>query len=126
MTEQKSNLVYIVEDDEFLGKIIDSHFKYTDLTTVLIKDGLEALETIKQKKPDLLILDIFIPGMNGLELLAELRKDESTKNIKVLVFSNNGEKESKDKAEELGAKFIIKFSTNPDEIVEMVKKELGE
>jgi len=125
MTEAKKKIVYLVEDDEFLGSVLSDHLIKSGFDATLITSGDKALETIKGNVPDILLLDIFLPGLNGLELLEELRKDESTKNLKVFVVSNTDQSDSRNKAKELGADFIIKAATTPGEIIDLVKKALG-
>lgn len=117
--------VYIVEDDMLLGQILHMQLKKSGFQTELITSGDKASDILKIDAPDLLLLDIFLPGMNGLDLLDQLRKSDSTKELQVVVISNTDQIDSRNRAKELGADFIIKASTTPDAIVEVVKQKLG-
>ncbi len=120
-----SEVVLVVEDDAFLGRVISEQLRQAHINAVQFTSAEVALEAAKKKQPDLIVLDIFLPGMNGLDMLAELRKDEQTKNIKVLVVSNTDDTKDRDRAKELGASFMIKGATSPDEIVAAVKANLA-
>lgn len=117
--------ICIVEDDVLLGQILLSQFQNSGFDTNLITAGDDALTSLTQKTPDLLLLDIFLPGMNGLDVLDRLRKNEGTKDLQVVVVSNTDQIDSRTRAADLGADFVIKASTTPDGIVEMVKKKLN-
>lgn len=123
-SETNKKEVYIVEDDSFLGTLLSEQFEEANIEVTVITSGTEAVEAIKNNPPDLLLLDIFIPGINGIELLENIRNDENTKNIKVIIISNSDQPESRARAGELGARFVVKAMTSPGEIVEMAKEVL--
>lgn len=122
-TNLSSKKVFIVEDDTFLGKILTENMSES-VKVSLYPNGEEALTALKTELPDMLVLDIFLPGINGLDLLEQLRKDERTKNLKVMVVSNTDEKKDRDRATSLGATFLIKAMTEPQDIVNAVIDEL--
>lgn len=117
--------IYIVEDDVLLGQILYNQFKISGFQTELITSGDKVFDIVKGKTPDIILLDIFLPGMNGLDVLDQLRKDEVTKSVQVVVVSNTDQIDSRNRARDLGADFIIKASTTPDRIVDIVKDKLG-
>lgn len=89
-------------------------------------DGSKVLNAVKEQKPELLILDIVLPEMDGWEILKELGKDPQFSTLKVMVFSNLGQKAEVEKGIKLGAvKYLIKADYTPSEVVEEVKKLLG-
>lgn len=91
----------------------------------IARDGLEGLKTMKEANPDLVLLDIVMPKMGGLEVMEEMAKDRSLKKIPVLVISNSGQPVELDKAKELGARdWLIKTEFNPQEVVEKIKKQI--
>lgn len=122
-TNLSSKKVFIVEDDTFLGKMLVQNMS-EHVQVALYPNGEEALSALKTESPDMLVLDVFLPGVNGLDLLDQLRKDERTKNLKVLVVSNTDEKKDRDRATSLGATFLIKAMTDPQDIVDAVLNEL--
>ncbi len=119
-TQNSSKKVFLVEDDVFLSSIMTSKMAEHHLDVQAFASGEALMEGLKACTPDVLVLDIFLPGKNGLEILKDLRADEKTKNLKVFVVSNTDEKKDRDVATELGAKFIIKAVTDPEEIVKEI------
>ncbi|MES2087559.1 MAG: response regulator [Patescibacteria group bacterium] len=114
--------VVIVEDDVFLGKLLAKHLQQSGMKVFLIDRGDGAQEIIKSDVPDLLVLDIFLPGVNGLDLLESLRKDPVTKNLAVLIVSNTDQVQDRERAKSLNASFLTKALVTPMSIVEHVKK----
>lgn len=127
--------ILLVEDDPFLIDIYKTKFKEENFNLEVIRNGSEALKKIKEKNlhplkykkvwPDLLILDIVLPEMDGWQILEQLNKDEKLREIKVIIFSNLGQKEEVEKGLKLGAsKYLVKAYFTPSEVIEEVKKIL--
>lgn len=112
--------IFIVEDDAFLGSILNSKASTDTLKSHLFTSAEDAFTAMAAKIPDVLILDINLPGMNGLKALEKIRADERLKDIRVLVVSNTDEKKDRDEATRLGAGFLIKAMTEPADIVKAV------
>ena len=90
-------------------------------------DGEEGLELAVSEKPDLIILDMILPKMNGFEVLQELKNNPKTKNIPVVILSNLGQESDVDRAMSLGAvDYLIKTDFSINEVVEKISKYLGE
>ena len=114
--------ILIVEDDKFLRELIAKK---------LIKEGYEVEEAIdgedgvrKAKKimPDLILLDLILPGIDGFEVLQRIKEDQKTALIPVVILSNLGQKDEIEKGLNLGAvDFLIKAHFTPEEIVEKIK-----
>lgn len=86
-------------------------------------DGKEAIEKIKDKKPDLIVLDILMPKMDGKEVLKKIKSQKELKTIPVIVLTNVGEQDSVKEVLNLGANdYLIKSNFTPDEVVEKVKE----
>ncbi len=114
-----------VEDDIFLSDIISRKLSNENAILVHATNGSEAISIVEKEKPDVILLDILLPGKSGFEILAELKAKDSTKNIPVILLSNLGQKSDIDKGEKLGAiKFLVKATVTLDEIVDEVKKVL--
>jgi DNA-binding response OmpR family regulator len=116
--------VTVIEDDLMLASIIIRHLKDEKIETNLITRGDHALDTLKRVVPDVVILDIFLPGQNGLDLLSAMREDPDLKKVRVLVVSNTDQKKDRERAVGLGASFMLKAGVTPHDIVEQVKKML--
>lgn len=117
--------VLIVEDDKFLIDLLIMQLSKQKFKAYHAKDGEEAIKIANEKKPNLILLDIILPGMNGFEIIEQLKKGEITKDIPVIFMSNLGDKEDIEKGKSLGAKdFIVKANFSLDEIMEKIKEEL--
>jgi len=117
--------ILLVEDDPFLIEIYTTKFKQVGFSIEKVEDGEECLRKLKEKTPDLLLLDIVLPNLNGWEILRKMKEDDNLKNIKVVILSNLGEKQDIEKGIKLGAiKYLVKAHYTPSEVVEEVKKIL--
>ena len=116
--------ILLVEDDPFLIDIYTTKFKEMGFSIEVASDGRQAMHKLSvDRKPDLVLLDIVLPRLDGWEILAELRDKKITPGLKVVVLSNLGQQSEIDKAFALGAtRYLIKAHYTPSEIVEEVKK----
>lgn len=122
---RKSKKILVVEDDKFYASIFKKHLIIPNVEIVLAADGVEALKLTKEIKPDLILLDLILPRMNGFEYLKAVKEDESINKIKIMVLTNLGQEEDRQKAIDLGAvDFIIKSNVTFGEIEKRVKKNL--
>jgi|GEM_PF-652074 DNA-binding response OmpR family regulator len=120
--------VLIVEDDSMLSEIYQKKFKSQDsFEVVSANSGTEAIKKAKEEKPDLVLLDLVLPEMDGFDVLEQIKKDPTLSNTKVVPFSNLSEEDNEKKLRELGADgFIAKSEHTPQELLEEVKKILKE
>ena len=117
--------ILLVEDDPFLVEIYTTKFKEAGFSVAVATDGKESLKKMKEKVPDLLLLDIVLPDLNGWEVLGEIKKDDKLNNLKIVILSNLGEKDEVEKGLKLGVKkYLVKARYTPSEVVEEVKKIL--
>jgi DNA-binding response OmpR family regulator len=118
--------ILIVEDDAVLGDIIFRKLSANNYQAKLIKDGEEGLRQVKEFKPDLVLLDIVLPKMNGYEFLEALRKDTEIANTAVIVLSNSGQPVEISRVLALGVKdYLIKADLSPDEVLSKVEHEFA-
>ena len=114
--------ILIVEDDNFVAEVYLAKLSEMGYETVLAQNGEEGLAELKKGKIDLILLDILMPIMNGIEMLEEVKKNEEWKNIPVILLTNIGEKESIQKVREMGVKnYLIKSHFTPAEVIEKVE-----
>jgi len=115
-----------VEDDKFLADIIKRKFAATKCTLFYFTEGLEALEIIKKEIPDIIMLDILLPGIDGFEILEKIKSNPNTKNIPVILLSNLGQPSDIKRGKELGVThFMIKATVTPDDIIDKIKEILS-
>ncbi|MBI2989666.1 MAG: response regulator [Candidatus Magasanikbacteria bacterium] len=126
MAGTKKIYILLVEDDTFLANIYKTKFEMEGFKVVVAINGTLALEEVKKKHPQLILLDILLPKMDGFSVLEHLKSDEKTKNIPVILLTNLGQKDDVDKGLALGAvDYLIKAHFKPSETVDKVKKVLG-
>ncbi len=117
--------VLIIEDDVFLGDVLLQKLKNDGYDAFLCRDGVEGLKKISEWKPDLLLLDIILPNMNGYEILEAKIKDPAISAIPVIVISNSGQPVELSRLLSLGVKqYLVKAQFEPNEVLVKVKAEL--
>ena len=122
-TVRKGIKVLVVEDDLFLQSLLKERFEKAGLEYVFCANGLSVAAKVKEFKPEVIILDLMLPDKSGLEILAELKRDEAAKSIPVIVFSNKDTEDEKSKAKELGAEnFFVKVKTDLSELIHAMNK----
>ncbi|MBM3257969.1 MAG: response regulator [Candidatus Nealsonbacteria bacterium] len=115
--------ILLVEDDPFLIDIYSTKLKDSGFSVEVASDGEQALEKVKAKKPDLVLLDIVLPKISGWEILRKIKSEADLKNLKIIILSNLGQKEEVEKGMDLGVlKYLIKAHYTPSQVVEEIKK----
>lgn len=128
MNEETKNIsvlegktVMWVEDDAFLSDIIARKLSNKNCTLLRASNADETFNILKDNTPDIIMLDILLPGMNGYEILEKLKGDDKTKKVPVIILSNFGQKSEVEKGMKLGAeKFLIKATLTLDEIIDEI------
>ncbi len=117
------NHVLVVEDENFLIRALEDNLTTEGYTVDIAENGEEALEKIKRRKPDLILLDILMPKRDGFYVLEEMKKNPEWKLIPVIVLSNLGEDTAIKRALEMGADdFLVKSQHPIGEVIEKVKE----
>lgn len=125
MPNEKKKIL-LVEDDRFLSEMYATKLTGSGFEVEVAYDGKEGLAKIKEFMPNLILLDIVLPKMDGFEILQKIKKEESLKSIPVIALTNLGQKEEVEKGLALGASdYIIKAHFTPTEVVAKVKRLLG-
>ncbi|MDD5750255.1 MAG: response regulator [Candidatus Pacebacteria bacterium] len=119
--------ILIVEDDKFLRELmvrkLSTEQGFEVSSTV---DGESGLKTMKEIKPDLVLLDLILPGIGGFEVLARMKDDISLASVPVIILSNLGQQDDVEKGLKLGAvDYMVKAHFTPNEIIEKVRQVLA-
>ena len=118
--------VAIIEDDIAISQMYRIKFEAEGYNVETADNGKVGLELIDSMKPDIVLLDLMMPIMTGDVMLAELRKTDYGKNLKVIILTNMGEQEVPATVKELGVSaFILKADMTPRQVAEIVKKTLS-
>jgi DNA-binding response OmpR family regulator len=117
--------ILLVEDDPFLVDIYTTKLKENGFSVEVSLDGDDCMRKLQEKLPDLMLLDIVLPSVDGWEIIRKVKKEDKLKDLKVVILSNLGQKGEVEKGLKLGAsKYLIKAHYTPSEVVEEVKKIL--
>ncbi|OGZ97772.1 MAG: hypothetical protein A3G49_03620 [Candidatus Sungbacteria bacterium RIFCSPLOWO2_12_FULL_41_11] len=117
--------VLIVDDDQFILDMYVLKFKEAGFDTKAASEGMAAVEYVKNEFPDLVLLDIVLPNMDGFDILKTLAKEKILAKTKVVLLSNLGEKKDIEKGLALGAvDYIVKAHHTPSEVVAKVEEIL--
>ena len=117
--------VLIIEDDKYLNDLLSKKLQDEGFNLFSATDGEQGLKLAKEETPDVILLDLLLPGMHGFEFLETVKKDPKTKSIPVVIISNLGQKEDIEKGLALGAAdYLVKAGVTLDGIVAMVNKVL--
>lgn len=110
--------ILIIEDNEYLGRMYENLLSLESYSVQWVASGEDGMSRAEEFKPDLILLDVIMPKINGVQVLQKLKDDSQTKNIPVVILTVVGEKEVIDKCMKLGASgYIIKSTVNLDQLL---------
>lgn len=118
--------VLLIEDDPMIYRLYQKLFTLEGFEIEIAENGNVGLKKLNEAKPDILLMDIMMPEMNGLEMLAKVKEDPETKDIPVVVLTNIADMNITQMALQKGAVLcIIKSQTEPEEVINSVKAVLS-
>lgn len=118
--------IAIIEDDPTISQMYRMKFEADGFEVELADNGKRGIEMVESFSPDLMLLDLQMPEMDGPTALAEMRKHDWGKNIPVIILTNMGEEESPQELKALGIhSYIVKADLTPSQVVAQVKEALG-
>lgn len=124
--KQAKARILIVDDDAFLAGIYATKLELDGFAVLSARDGDEGLRLAAKEKPDLILLDVLMPKLDGFEVLKRLKEDPASKEIPVIMLTNLGQKEDVEKGMSEGAvDYLIKAHFVPAEAVAKIKKVLN-
>ncbi len=118
--------ILITEDDSLMSRMYQKIFTFEGYEVVIAADGEEGLEKARTEKPTMILLDVMMPKLNGLQVLEKLKMDPELKSIPVIMLTNLAGQQDAEAAMSKGAvKYIVKSEYEPKQIVTMVKDILA-
>lgn len=118
--------IAIIEDDQAIAKMYSLKFENDGFTVEAAENGITGLALIEKMKPDIVLLDLMMPEMNGDELLTKLRATNWGKDLKVIILTNMGEQEAPEILKSLNVSaFIVKADMTPKQVSDLVKSKLS-
>ena len=117
--------ILIVEDDPYVLRFYGRLFTLGSFEVDMAGSGKEGLQKAKEQRPNLILLDIMMPEMDGFAVLHELKKDPATKDCEVIMLTNLSDNDAYKKAVQLGANgFLVKIETPPEKLIDEVEKHI--
>lgn len=117
--------ILIIEDDKFLRELIAQKLLKEGYDVIWAIDGEEGVKKAIEEKPDLVLLDLILPGIDGFEVLAKIKEDSVISEAPVIILSNLGQKDDVERGINLGASdYLIKAHFTPAEIIGKIKSVL--
>jgi len=117
--------IIIAEDDKFLGQAYRLKLTNSGFSVLVVNDGQQLLDQIEEFAPDLIILDLVMPVLDGFSALEKIKSNPLLKNLPVIIASNLGQKEDIDRTKALGvADFVVKSDLSLTELVDKINKLL--
>lgn len=125
---QGNKKVLIVEDEKFLRELMATKLEKENFNVITAVDGIEAIKKNETDKPDLILLDIILPGKDGFEVLRAIRSgaDKAVSQTPIIMLTNLGQESDREKAVQLGANdYLVKAFFTTDEIVQKMNEFLS-
>lgn len=114
--------ILIVEDETALLYALKAELSYNGFEILEAMDGEKGLKILEEQKPDIIILDLLLPGIDGFEVLRRIKSKDETKNIPVIILTNLGDGENIEKGKKLGADdYLIKTDYSLEDVIKKIK-----
>ncbi|MEK7626095.1 MAG: response regulator [Patescibacteria group bacterium] len=122
-----TKVLLLVEDDPTLQRLYSRVFDEADFEVVVASDGVAIVEKASVESPDVILMDVMMPNRNGMEALGDLKDNEETKDIPVIMLSAHEDDQLLMQAMQMGAKrYLVKSRLDPDQVVSITREVLGE
>jgi CheY-like chemotaxis protein len=118
---KNKKVVLLIDDNPLLNKLYSTELEKRGLEVIDVYSGKEALKAIEEHTPDMVVLDLFMPGIDGIEVLERIRSNPKTQDLKVIILTISDRAEDKSKAEKLGVyDYLIKSDLHISDIINKV------
>lgn len=125
MDENQKIKVLIIEDDSYISDMYRIKLESENFEVVVAEDGVAGIKQLEKYRPDVILLDVVMPKVDGFSVLKSIKSTDEIKNIPVVMLTNLGQKDNVERGFELGASgYIIKAHFTPSEVVKKVKEIL--
>ncbi len=124
MSQSRRKRILIVEDSATFRKLLQKKLQGRGIETMMAKDGLEGLELAKKERPDLIVLDIMLPGMDGHKICRLIKFDKNLQNIPVVMYTSRDLEEDAEKAKASKADAFVPKTTNPVIMMDVIERLL--
>lgn len=124
MDNQNKKIILLVDDDAMIVRMYQRKLEHDGFKVNLAFNGAEGIEALKKEKPDIVLLDIMMPKMNGIETLKAIKADPAYKNLPVIMLTNLGDRpDDVENCKKLGAAdYLVKANVSLPQLVEKIKQ----
>jgi DNA-binding response OmpR family regulator len=126
-THMEKKIIVLIEDEEMMVNLLVSKLEKVGYIVKTALDGIDGLELVRSQKPDLVLLDMMLPRLNGFGILEKLSEEKILPSLPVIIISNTGQPIEIDRALKLGVRdYLIKVNFNPNELLIKVARLFGD
>ena len=118
--------IMVIDDEPYIARVIKFKLEQEGYTVFSANDGLTGLEKIRQEKPDLVLLDVMMPGLTGYEVCQKIKADPQLASIPVVILTAKGQERDREEGLSVGASDYITKPFSPNRLLELVRNMVGE
>ncbi|HTY07570.1 MAG TPA: response regulator [Candidatus Edwardsbacteria bacterium] len=118
--------IMVVDDEPYIARVIKFKLEQEGYTVISANDGITGLNKIKEEKPDMVLLDVMMPGMSGYEVCQKIKGDAELAGIPVVILTAKGQERDREQGFSMGASDYITKPFSPNRLLELVKSIVGE
>lgn len=121
----ESHTILVVDDEPYMIRLLQHHIERAGFRMVKASNGREALERIRDERPQLVIMDVMMPEINGLEVLAQVRRQPETKDLPIIIMTANAQRFTREEAEAAGVSAFLTKPFGPTQLMAEIRRQLG-
>ncbi|MBU1356323.1 MAG: response regulator [Candidatus Edwardsbacteria bacterium] len=118
--------IMVVDDEPYIARVIKFKLEQEGYTVISANDGQSGLQKIKEEKPDMVLLDVMMPGLSGYEVCQKIREDAELAGIPVVILTAKGQERDREQGLTMGASDYITKPFSPNRLLELVKSMIGD
>lgn len=117
-------IILVVDDEPYMIRLLQHHIERAGYRMIKATNGREALDRIREDKPGLVLMDVMMPEINGLEVLAEIRNEPATRDLPVIIMTANAQRFTREEAETAGVSAFLTKPFSPTQLMAEVRRQL--
>jgi len=118
--------IMVVDDEPYIARVIKFKLEQEGYTVISANDGQSGLQKIKEEKPDMVLLDVMMPGLSGYEVCQKIKQDAELAGIPVVILTAKGQERDREQGLTMGASDYITKPFSPNRLLELVKNMIGD
>jgi len=118
--------IMVVDDEPYIARVIKFKLEQEGYTVISANDGQSGLQKIKEEKPDMVLLDVMMPGLSGYEVCQKIKEDAELAGIPVVILTAKGQERDREQGLTIGASDYITKPFSPNRLLELVKNMIGD